>query len=133
VIEVEVACELPGIEPGPLAERVRRVCEHEGVFRASAGLMVVSEERMAQINREHRGLDRPTDVLSFPIDAPDAGRGEAQGPPPELGDVVICPAAAQEPLTTLAIHGTLHLLGYDHEVDDGEMLARQDELVEALN
>ncbi|MDH3226762.1 MAG: rRNA maturation RNase YbeY [Thermoleophilia bacterium] len=133
MIEVEVACELPQIDPGPLAERVRRVCEYEGVTRASAGLMVVGEERMTEINREHRGLDRPTDVLAFPIDRPEAGRGEAKGPPPELGDVVICPAAAKEPLTTLAIHGTLHLLGYDHEVDDGEMLNRQHELVEALS
>lgn len=48
---------------------------------------------------------------------------------PELGDVVICPDAAQEPLATLAVHGVLHLLGWDHEVDDGEMLALQDQLV----
>jgi probable rRNA maturation factor len=43
--------------------------------------------------------------------------------------VVICPDAAQEPLATLAVHGVLHLLGWDHEVDDGEMLALQDQLV----
>ncbi|MDX6647199.1 MAG: Endoribonuclease YbeY, partial [Miltoncostaeaceae bacterium] len=39
------------------------------------------------------------------------------------------PEAAEDPLTTLAVHGLLHLLGYDHEADDGEMLALQDELV----
>ena len=49
---------------------------------------------------------------------------------PELGDVVICPEAAQDPLGTLAVHGLLHLLGYDHEVDEGEMLALQDRLVD---
>ena len=42
---------------------------------------------------------------------------------------MICPAAAQDPLETLAVHGLLHLLGYDHEADDGEMLALQDRLV----
>ena len=48
-----------------------------------------------------------------------AAAGRPTGPPPELGDVVICPEAAQEPLETLAVHGLLHLLGYDHEADDG--------------
>ena len=43
--------------------------------------------------------------------------------------MVICPEAAQDPLETLAVHGLLHLLGYDHEVDEGEMLALQDRLV----
>jgi probable rRNA maturation factor len=132
VIEVEVACDLPGVEAGPLVERVRRVCEHEGVARATVGLMIVGEERMAAINREHRGRDRPTDVLAFPIDGRDAVGAAPGGPPPELGDVIICPAEAEEPLTTLAIHGVLHLLGYDHEHDAGEMLDRQRELVEAL-
>ncbi len=42
---------------------------------------------------------------------------------------MICPEAAQEPLTTLAVHGLLHLLGYDHETDAGEMLELQDRLV----
>jgi probable rRNA maturation factor len=69
-------------------------------------------------------------VLAFPVDGPDVLAGwPADGPPPELGDVVICPQAAEEPLTTLAVHGLLHLLGYDHETDDGEMLALQDRLV----
>jgi probable rRNA maturation factor len=94
--------------------------------------MVVDAEEMAEVNGRFRGKPEPTDVLAFPIDGPDALEGwPADGPPPELGDVVICPAAAEEPLTTLAVHGLLHLLGYDHEIDDGEMLALQDELVAA--
>jgi probable rRNA maturation factor len=133
VIEVEVACELPEIDPAPLVDRIRGVCEREGVRRATVGVMVIGEPRMAEINREHRGLDQPTDVLAFPIDGMQGTEDMDDGPPAELGDVVICPAAAQEPLTTLAIHGTLHLLGYDHETDDGEMLDRQDALVEALS
>ena len=67
-------------------------------------------------------------VLSA-CDGPEALEWPEDGPPPELGDVVICPDAAQEPLDTLAVHGVLHLLGWDHEVDDGEMLALQDQLV----
>ena len=100
-----------------------------GLERASLGLMVVGPDEMAAINGEHRATPAPTDVLAFPVDGPEALDWPADGPPPELGDVVICPEAAQEPLETLAVHGLLHLLGYDHEVDDGEMLALQDRLV----
>jgi probable rRNA maturation factor len=93
------------------------------------GLMLVGPDEMAVINRDHRGAPEPTDVLAFPVDGPEAAGWPADGPPPELGDVVICPEAAQEPLETLAVHGLLHLLGYDHEADEGEMLALQDRLV----
>jgi probable rRNA maturation factor len=87
---------------------------------------LVGEERMRALNREHRGLDRPTDVLSFPVDE----RGAATGPR-ELGDVVICPEHAQD-LTEAVVHGVLHLCGYDHETDDGEMLALQDGIMRGL-
>jgi probable rRNA maturation factor len=43
--------------------------------------------------------------------------------------VIICPDAAEDPLATLVVHGLLHLLGYDHETDEGQMLALQDELL----
>ncbi len=134
MIEVEAAL---APEAGPadleaLVARVRFACARLGVERASMGLMVVGPDEMAAINGEHRGKPEPTDVLAFPVDGPEVLAGwPAAGPPPELGDVVICPAAAQEPLTTLAVHGLLHLLGYDHEVDEGQMLALQDELVAA--
>jgi probable rRNA maturation factor len=91
--------------------------------------MVVDPEEMAAINGEHRGTPEPTDVLAFPVDGPEAMDWPHEGPPPELGDVVICPQAATEPLETLAVHGLLHLLGYDHETDEGQMLALQDRLV----
>jgi probable rRNA maturation factor len=58
-------------------------------------------------------------VLSFPID----GAGPAAGPR-ELGDVVICPEHTAD-LTEATVHGVLHLCGYDHEIDDGEMLELQ--------
>ena len=81
---------------------------------------------MTELNREHRGLDEPTDVLSFPVDglAPAAG-------PRELGDVVICPEHTED-LSEAVVHGVLHLCGYDHETDSGEMFALQDRILEEL-
>ena len=62
-------------------------------------------------------------MLSFPIDEEDEPLG-----PRELGDVVICPEHTED-LREAVIHGTLHLVGMDHETDDGEMLALQRELL----
>jgi probable rRNA maturation factor len=74
----------------------------------------------------HRGIDRPTDVLSFPVD----GTGPAAGPR-ELGDVVIS-ADDTADITEAVVHGVLHLCGYDHENDKGEMLALQERVLVAL-
>ncbi|MCU0307747.1 MAG: rRNA maturation RNase YbeY [Thermoleophilia bacterium] len=129
-VEASVAPEAGEVDLDAVVARVVWACGRLGVGRASAGLMVVGPDEMARVNGEHRGRPEPTDVLAFPVDGPDVLAGwPADGPPPELGDVVICPQAAEEPLTTLAVHGLLHLLGYDHETDDGEMLALQDRLV----
>ena len=129
-VEARAAPDAAAADLAALAEVLRAVCARLGVERATVGLLLVGPEEMARVNAEHRGKPEPTDVLSFPVDGPDVLDGwPADGPPPELGDILICPAAAQEPLTTLAVHGLLHLLGYDHEVDRGEMLALQDELI----
>ena len=87
---------------------------------------LVGEEEIQALNREHRGRDRPTDVLSFPVDGP----GEVAGPR-ELGDVVVCPEQVED-LVEAVVHGVLHLCGYDHETDGGEMLALQDRVMEGL-
>jgi probable rRNA maturation factor len=86
----------------------------------------VGAGRIRQLNREYRGRDEPTDVLSFPVDeaAPAAG-------PRELGDVIICPEHTED-LTEAVVHGVLHLCGYDHETDSGEMLALQARVLEGL-
>jgi probable rRNA maturation factor len=129
VIDVEARSDLD-VDVAPLVDLLRRVCERLGVTRATLGLMIVTADEMAAINGRHRQKPEPTDVLAFPVDGPEAlGGWPPGGPPPELGDIVICPDAAQEPLDTLAVHGLLHLLGYDHEVDAGEMLALQDTLL----
>ena len=87
-------------------------------------VQLVGEDEIRALNRAHRGIDRPTDVLSFPVDegGPSAG-------PRELGDVVICPAHTED-LIEAVVHGVLHLCGYDHESDDGEMLELQRRVLE---
>ncbi len=87
---------------------------------------LVGERRIRELNREHRGLDEPTDVLSFPIDED----GSVPGPR-ELGDVVICPEQTSD-LAEATVHGVLHLCGYDHETDGGEMLELQDAVMTEL-
>jgi len=111
--------------------------DYEGAARAAlaaAGIegelhlavAFVGAAEIQALNGEHRGLNRPTDVLSFPIDAD----GPAAGPR-ELGDVVICPEHTED-LVEAVVHGVLHLCGHDHETDSGEMLALQDRVMAGL-
>jgi probable rRNA maturation factor len=109
--------------PEELRRAVAATLRAAGVADGHLGLELVDAERIRNLNREHRGRDRPTDVLSFPID----GTGPAPGPR-ELGDVVICPAETTD-LVEAAVHGVLHLCGYDHEADGGEMLALQERIL----
>ncbi len=97
-----------------------------GVEDGHLAVALVDEARITELNREHRGKDTPTDVLSFPVDE----TGPAAGPR-ELGDVVICPEHTVD-LEEAVVHGVLHLCGYDHETDSGEMLALQDRVVAKL-
>ncbi len=83
-------------------------------------------ERIRELNREHRGRNAATDVLSFPVDE----AGPAVGPR-ELGDVVICPEHTEN-VREAVVHGVLHLCGYDHETDAGEMLTLQGEVMAGL-
>ncbi len=94
--------------------------------RGEVTVALVSDRRMRSLNRMFRGMDRTTDVLSFPVE----GRVPAESP--LLGDIVIAMGVAARQakaeghaigteLRVLALHGLLHLLGYDHEVDAGRM------------
>lgn len=125
------------------AEIVRRVLAAEGVDAAIA-VAFLDEPAVAELNGRYRGYAGSTDVLSFPA----AGTEDAWPEPEEsedefLGDVVICPAVAErnalddeislgEEILRLLVHGALHLLGYDHEADDGEMRAREVVLLEQI-
>ena len=112
------------------APRLRRAAEAAlagaGVEDGHLAVTLVDEATIRRLNREHRGKDAPTDVLSFPVD----GVGPAQGPR-ELGDVAIC-LEHTEDLEEAVVHGVLHLCGYDHETDRGEMLALQDRVMGEL-
>jgi probable rRNA maturation factor len=81
---------------------------------------------MRTLNYAARGVDEATDVLAFPIDEQSHDLG-----PRELGDVFICPEKATS-VTEAAIHGTLHLCGFDHEGDQGEMLELQARVLASL-
>jgi probable rRNA maturation factor len=126
MIEVEVfGADLARGEP-PLPE-VRRLCllaaASAGVHDGHLAIEFVGSERIAELNGKHRGKATATDVLSFPIDG--AGPlAEAR----ELGDVVICPEHTVD-LREAIVHGVLHLVGMDHETDEGEMLTLQRELL----
>ena len=123
--------ELIGIEvvsaEGPTAVEVEELCAlafaSAGIEDGHVAIEFVDEDRIRELNRRHRQIDRPTDVLSFGVDED----GEPMGPR-ELGDVVICPPRTEN-LREAIVHGALHLSGMDHEGDHGEMLALQAELM----
>jgi probable rRNA maturation factor len=127
MIEVEVFGADLAPDAPPLAQ-VERLCvlasASAGVEEGHLAIEYVDGERIAELNVEHRGKDGPTDVLSFPVDGADPHSGAER----ELGDVVICPEHTVD-LREAIVHGVLHLVGMDHERDDGEMLALQAELL----
>lgn len=123
--EIEVI-DAPG-EPGRFEAAARAALAAAGVDGGlHLAIAFVDADEMRALNRDRRGRDRPTDVLSFPVDE----AGPAAGPR-ELGDVVVCPAHAED-LVEVVVHGVLHLCGHDHEADSGEMLALQDRVMERL-
>lgn len=134
-------------EPEPLKfeafERLAQfVLELEGVpAMTELSIALVDDEEMAHLNKQYRGIEGPTDVLSFGCDDPCPTPGDE---PITLGDVVIAPEVAERQaaelghtieheLDVLLVHGVLHLLGYDHEAEDdaGAMAAREAALLDA--
>ena len=115
------------VPDAPTALEVRELCvlalASAGIEDGHMAVEFVDAERIQSLNREYRDIDKPTDVLSFGVDED----GDSAGPR-ELGDIVICPEHTSD-LREAVVHGTLHLTGMDHEVDDGEMLALQSELM----
>ena len=100
-------------------------------------LIIVDNASIRTLNKAHRSKDAPTDVLSFPMESPFA-ENSVFGIP--LGSIVISAEYAEEKaknyghtvqdeLTLLFIHGLLHMLGYDHETDRGEMRTKEHQLI----
>lgn len=127
MIEVDVFGASLAPDAPPLSE-VMRLCALAtaavGVEDGHLAIEYVDADRIAGLNAEHRGKVGPTDVLSFPIDGL-APQGEV---PRELGDVIVCPEHTND-LREAIVHGVLHLVGMDHESDNGEMLALQARLL----
>jgi probable rRNA maturation factor len=110
------------LQTTPWVERVARMLEAIGKSDSSVTIAFVSDKKIRELNHQFRGVDRATDVLSFPSDSGDT----------EMGDIAISietatKQARQNGLTLdgeiaqLILHGLLHLSGYDHENDNGEM------------
>ena len=128
----------PGIEVPRLRRAARLAVAAAGHDRpAVLGVLLGGDRLLRRLNREFRGVDRPTDVLSFPDEGrdPDGYR--------RLGDIAISvETAAQqagasgwtlaEVLDRLVVHGVLHLLGYDHERDGGSMMSLQGRILRRL-
>ncbi|WP_458701234.1 rRNA maturation RNase YbeY [Sulfurospirillum sp. 1307] len=98
-------------------------------------LLIVDSKQMHEINLEQRGVDKTTDVLSFPLE---------DIPHFPLGSIVINANLVQtkakelkhdtnEEIALLFIHGLLHLIGYDHEIDNGQMRKKEEELINQFN
>jgi probable rRNA maturation factor len=121
-LEIEILGHLD-LAPGDPEQLCSLALAAAGIAEGHLALQVVSSERIAELNSEHRGIAGPTDVLSFPVDGADAVAG-----PRELGDIVICPEHTED-VRAAVVHGALHLAGMDHESDDGEMLALQAEIL----
>lgn len=114
---------------------------------AEVDITLVNNEEIYALNKEYRGIDRPTDVLSFALDEGDE-EPEVEDEEVEhlLGDVIISAQKAVEQgeefghgltreMTYLAVHGMLHLLGYDHMVEEDKrvMRAREEEILRELD
>lgn len=114
-----------------LTQLLQKGAEVEKVEEKEVVITLVDNEHIRQLNREFRNLDKPTDVLSFPLDEEDS-----------LGDIIISIPRAKEQATQyghsferelgfLTIHGFLHLLGYDHHTEEEEkvMFGRQEQIL----
>jgi len=145
-----------GVDEFALATIARYVLDELGIHPlAELSVLLVDEKAMAKLHKDWMNEPGPTDVLAFPMDelrpphlgGVNVGRAGAEEPGPDpglLGDVVLCPQVAavqargaghstQDELELLAVHGILHLLGYDHAepAQEREMFSLQDEIVVA--
>jgi len=108
---------------------------YEYLTKKDIELILTDNETIQELNKEYRNINKPTDVLSFPLE-------DIEGAP--LGSIIISVDKAKEvasnlnhstdeEITLLFIHGLLHLLGYDHEIDNGEMRQKEEEIIKKFN
>jgi probable rRNA maturation factor len=124
---------------------LQAAAEMEALSAVEVSVMIVGKEKMRALNRAYRQTDRWTDVLSFPLWEPDEEWVSAEEEAVLLGDIVICLPQAREQaaayghslqreLAFLAVHGFLHLLGYDHqtEAEEEEMYRKQEKVLDRI-
>jgi len=117
----------------------------EGPEEAEVSLILVDDQRIHALNLEYRGVDRPTDVLSFALQEEVEEEPEIEEEDEMLGDIVISVERARDQaeeyghsfereIVYLAVHGTLHLLGFDHEEENAkqEMRSKEEEVMAQL-
>ena len=109
------------INNGEICNFLKSLIPELGIARREFSVVFITDERIRELNREYRGYDKATDVLSF--------RGDGE----YLGDILISSETAynqsrksstlsfESNVRRLVLHGLLHLMGYDHETDNGEM------------
>lgn len=118
---------------------VEKSLEYEGLKPLSVSVLITDNKNIHKLNKQYRGKDSPTDVLSFPLYDEDGNLDED-----ELGDIVISLERATEQaqefghsvereIAFLTAHSMLHLIGYDHEVEDDEMFKKQEDILTSLN
>ena len=129
-----------------LRKAIKTALEYENFGRdAEVSVSFVTNDEIHELNRDYRGVDRPTDVLSFPMLDGDADDGDIDIDMGSvvLGDIIISAEKAvsqaaayghsiERELAFLAVHSTLHLLGYDHETspeDEKDMFERQEKIL----
>ncbi len=145
MINFQIADDLPAVEINRYQERLQSAAEEALKFASASpscelSLVITGDEHIRQLNKQYLGIDAPTDVLSFPADEVDPESGN-----PYLGDVLIAFRFAQaqavaaghavgDELQLLAVHGILHLLGYDHrqDADRIRMWAAQTDILKIL-
>ncbi len=127
----------PRIAPNKIKGLTKKILQLLGIRADEVSIMFISDDEMKYYNQTYRGVPEPTDVLSFPLEGltPEGKRN--------LGDIIISLETAsrqaeelghslEQEVKILLIHGLIHLLGYDHTTDQGEMEAKEREILRRL-
>jgi len=156
MIEVEILNEqeeldISDSQIGLIQQVIQEAAKLEQIDKGEVVITFVDDQQIHELNRSYRGIDRPTDVLSFAIsekgeDEPNILFADDMDFPVILGDIVISIPRAMEQakeyehsfereLSFLTVHGFLHLMGYDHETAEEErvMFEKQDQVLHSLN
>ncbi len=136
-----ISNEFPEIDEQFIKHIIEQFLKKLDLDNVEISISFVDNETIQQLNKEWRGKDKPTDVLSFPVD-----ENPPEYPYKILGDIIISIPYAkrqaenldetfEDEIIRLLAHGLLHLLGYDHEISEEEakkMFSKEDELIEAV-